>query len=578
MVNITLNGMALQVEAGTTILDVATAHGIKIPTLCHLNMPHMNMVNNVGSCRVCMVEVAGRASLAPACVTTVWEGADIRTNTPRAIQARRTVVELILSNHPKDCLTCQRNKKCELQNLAAALNIQVDNYGGKTAHHTKDASSRSIVRDSTKCVMCRRCETMCNHVQTVGVYSGTHRSFESVVSTAFDYPMLDTDCTFCGQCISVCPTAALSQANHIREVWDAIHDLEKVVVVQTAPAVRVSLGEEFGRPAGTSVTGQMVAALRRMGFDYVYDTHFAADLTIMEEATELIHRMQHGGTLPILTSCCPAWVKFIEHQFPELLGIPSTCKSPHQMFGVIAKTYLAQKLGIDPGKMVVVSVMPCVAKKYEATREELANDGHADVDYVITTREMAAMLREACIDFNHLPEEDFDALMGESTGAAAIFGRTGGVVEAAVRTAVFQLTGQNPPSLDFTELRGEAGLREAIVPIGDLNLHIGIAHGLGNARTLLENIRDGKSKYHAIEIMACPGGCVGGGGQPYHGNNSHVIKARAEGLNGVDKNKTLRCSHENTEVQALYEAFLGHPGSEKAHALLHTEYVKRHKG
>ncbi|MCL1787429.1 MAG: NADH-dependent [FeFe] hydrogenase, group A6 [Defluviitaleaceae bacterium] len=576
MPSIKLNGAPLQVEDGLTILDVAGANGIKIPTLCYMKLDNV-MINKVGSCRVCMVEIEGRASLMPACTTQVWEGMSIITNSPKAVKARRTVVELFLSNHPKDCLSCERNRKCELQDLAADLNIRDDKYAGKMSKYAKDTSSHSIIRDGEKCVMCRRCETMCNDVQTVGVYSGTHRSLEAVVGTAFDYPMLDTSCTFCGQCISVCPTGALTQVSDIGNVWTAINDPEKIVVVQTAPAVRVALGEEFGAAPGTRVTGKMVAALRRMGFDHVYDTDFAADLTIMEEATELIHRIQNGGTLPMLTSCCPAWVKFIEHQFPELLDIPSTCKSPHQMFGAIAKTYLADKLGVDPAKMVVVSVMPCVAKKYESARDELANNGNADVDYVITTREMAGMLREACIDFNSLPDEDFDKVMGESTGAGVIFGRTGGVIEAAVRTAVFKLTGKNPENVEFTQLRGEAGIREATIKVGDMDLNIGIAHGLGNARTLLENIRDGKSKYHAIEIMACPGGCVSGGGQPFYGDDRSVITARIAGLNGEDKDKALRCSHDNPEIKALYADFLGEPGGKMAHLLLHTHYTKRDK-
>jgi len=576
MPNIKLNGVALQVEDGLTILDVAGANGIKIPTLCYMKMGDV-MLNKVGSCRVCMVEIEGRASLMPACTTQVWEGMAIVTNSPKAIKARRTVVELFLSNHPKDCLSCERNRKCELQDLAADLNIREDKYAGKMSKYAKDTSSQSIIRDPEKCVMCRRCETMCNEVQTVGVYSGTHRSLEAVVGTAFDYPMLDTCCTFCGQCISVCPTGALTQVSDIGNVWTAINDPEKFVVVQTAPAVRVALGEEFDLPVGTRVTGKMVAALRRMGFDKVYDTDFAADLTIMEEANELISRIQNGGTLPMLTSCCPAWVKFIEHQFPELLDIPSSCKSPHQMFGAVAKTYLAEKLGVDPAKMVVVSVMPCVAKKYEAARDELANNGNADVDYVITTREMAGMLREACIDFNALPDEDFDKVMGESTGAGVIFGRTGGVIEAAVRTAVYKLTGKNPENVVFEQLRGEAGIREATIKVGDLDLKIGIAHGLGNARTLLENIRDGKSQYHAIEIMACPGGCVAGGGQPFYGNDRSVITARIAGLNGEDADKAVRCSHDNSEIKALYAEFLGEPGGHKAHELLHTSYTKRDK-
>jgi len=577
MPNVKLNGVQLQVEDGLTILDVARANGVNIPTLCYMNMSDVGIVNCVGTCRVCMVEVEGRPNLMPACAVQVWDGMSVVTNSPKAINARRTVVELLISDHPKDCLSCERNRKCELQDLAADLNVREDKYAGKRVEYAKDTSSKSIIRDPEKCVMCRRCETMCNQVQTVGVYSGAHRSLEAVVSTAFEYPMLDTSCTFCGQCISVCPTGALTQVSDIGNVWSAINDPDKVVIVQTAPAVRVALGEEFGMPIGTRVTGKMVAGLRRMGFDHVYDTDFAADLTIMEETAELLNRVKNNGPFPLLTSCCPAWVKFIEHQFPTLLDIPSSCKSPHQMFGAIAKTYLAEKLGVDPAKMVVVSVMPCVAKKYEAAREELANGGHADVDYVITTREMAAMLREACIDFTSLPDEDFDAVMGESTGAGVIFGRTGGVIEAAVRTAVFKITGKNPANVEFGQLRGQDGIREAVVKAGDMDLKIGIAHGLGNARTLLENIRDGKSEYHAIEIMACPGGCVNGGGQPFYGNDRMVAAERAKGLNAEDADKPVRVSHENKEIQTLYKEFLGEPGSHKAHDLLHTCYIKREK-
>jgi len=575
--NITLNGMVVPVEEGQTILDVAKANGVNIPTLCHLDMASIKMVNKVGSCRICMVEVEGRMNLMPACVTKPWDGMVVNTNTVKAIKARRTVAELFLSNHPKDCLTCSRNHHCELQTLTADLGIRTDRYAGKMAEHEKDTSSRSLIRDPEKCVMCRRCETMCNDVQTVGVYSGVNRSIEAVVSTAFDYPMMDTSCTFCGQCVSVCPTGALTQVSSIGEVWDEINNHDKVVIVQTAPAIRAALGEEFGMPIGTRVTGKMVAGLRRLGFKYVYDTDFAADVTIMEEATELINRIQNGGTLPMLTSCCPAWVKFIEHQFPELLEIPSTCKSPQQMFGALAKTYLAEKLGVDPAKMVVVSIMPCLAKKYEAAREELVNDGHADVDYVLTTRDLAAMFREAGVNFNSLPDEDFDKFMGQSTGAGVIFGTTGGVIEAATRTAVSWITGETIKEVDFTQLRGTDGVREATVKAGDLELKIGIAHGLGNARTLLENIRDGKSKYHAIEIMACPGGCVGGGGQPYYGNDHSVVEKRGLALRGEDADKKVRCSHENEEVKALYADYLEKPGSHKAHKLLHTSYTKREK-
>ncbi|MCL2187983.1 MAG: NADH-dependent [FeFe] hydrogenase, group A6 [Defluviitaleaceae bacterium] len=573
MVNIKINNLAVQVEAGTTILDAARAQGINIPTLCYMKMESAGCTNAPGSCRVCMVELEGRANLVPACVTTVWEGMAVQTNTTRAIKTRRTVVELFLSNHPKDCLVCERNKNCELQTLAADLNIREDKYAGKMAHHEKDTTSESLIRDPEKCVLCRRCETICNEVQTVGVYSAINRSLETTVSTAFNAPVADSTCTFCGQCVSVCPTGALTQASHTSEVWTALNDPDKVVIVQTAPAVRVALGEEFGMAAGARVTGKMVAGLRRMGFRHVYDTNFAADLTVMEEAHELLDRVKNGGKLPILTSCCPAWVKFIEHQFPTLLDVPSTCKSPQEMFGAIAKTYLAQKLGVDPKKMVVVSIMPCLAKKYEAAREELGNN----TDYVLSTRELASMFREAGINFHSLPDEDFDPHMGESTGAGTIFGTTGGVIEAATRTAIYELTGKNPENVEFKQLRGTDNIREATVKAGDTELKIGIANGLASARKMLENIRDGKSQYHAIEIMACPGGCVGGGGQPYHGNDQSIIKERAASLYAIDGEKKVRVSHENAEVKKLYDEFLEKPGSHKAHDLLHTKYVKRAK-
>jgi len=419
---------------------------------------------------------------------------------------------------------------------------------------------------------------MCNEVQTVGVFSTVHRGFETVIGTAFDLPMTDTSCTFCGQCVSVCPTAALTEIDDSAKVWEAINDPDKYVVVQTAPAIRVALGEAFGMPVGSQVTGKMVTALRRMGFDQVLDTNFGADLTIMEEASEFLHRLEHGGRLPILTSCCPAWVKFIEHQFPTLLDIPSTCKSPHEMFGVIAKTYLAEKLGIDPKKMVVVSVMPCLAKKFEAAREELGSQqAGRDVDYVISTRELSRMIREAGINFNVLPDSGFDKLMGESTGAGAIFGTTGGVIEAVVRTVSCWLDGKPPENISFTQLRGMDGIREAEVTVGGKKVRIGIAHGLGNARKLLEDVRDGKVNYDAIEIMACPSGCVGGGGQPYHGNNINVLRERAKAIYKEDEGKAKRMSHENAEIQQLYSEFLGEKYGEKAHELLHTSFHKREK-
>ena len=575
MVEIKINNITAQVPEGSTILDAAREVGVHIPTLCHLDLHDIKMVNKVGTCRVCMVEIEGRHNLMPACAAEVWPGMVVHTNTNRAIKARRTNTELLLSNHPQDCLVCERNCNCELQSLASDLGIRENKYEGDRLRAEKDCSSSSIVRNAEKCVLCRRCETMCNDVQSVGVYSTVHRGFETVMGTAFDYPMVDTACTFCGQCISVCPTAALTEIDDSAKVWDAIHDPDKFVVVQTAPAIRVALGESFGMPVGTQVTGKMVTALRRMGFDQVLDTNFGADLTVLEEASELVHRIEHGGRLPILTSCCPAWVKFIEHQFPELLDIPSSCKSPHEMFGVIAKTYLAQKLNVDPKKMVVVSVMPCVAKKFESAREELAGEGRgSDVDYVISTRELARMIKEAGINFTALPDDDFDKFMGESTGASVIFGTTGGVIEAVVRTVSAWKDGP-PADVNFTQLHGMEGIREAKVKIGNKEISIAIAHGLGNARELLTAIRDGKAEYHAIEIMACPTGCVGGGGQPYHGNNMDILRERSAALRRVDEGKTVRMAHENKELQALYDEFLGERYGKKAHELLHTTFKKR---
>ncbi|MDR1913832.1 MAG: [FeFe] hydrogenase, group A [Clostridiales bacterium] len=577
MVDITINNVETSVPDGTTILEAAKSLGVHIPTLCHLDLHDIKMVNRVGTCRVCMVEVDGRRNLLPSCSTTVSPGMKVYTNTKRAVSARRQIVELLLSNHPKECLSCERNQNCELQALAAELGIREIHFKGPRLKTEKDSSSYSIVKNFEKCVLCRRCETMCNEIQTVGVYSPVHRGFDTVMGTAFDRKMLDTNCTFCGQCVSVCPTAALTETDDTSKVWDAINDPDKIVIAQTAPAIRVALGEPFGLPVGTRVTGKMVSALRKIGFDKVMDTDFAADLTIMEEASELIHRIRHGGRLPILTSCCPAWVKFIEHQFPTLLDIPSTCKSPHEMFGAIAKTYLADKLGVAADKIVVVSIMPCLAKKFEAKRDELSGKtSGSDVDYVVSTRELARMIREAGINFVNLQDEDFDDVMGESTGASVIFGTTGGVIEAAVRTAAAWLDKDNPnPEIDFTQLRGLEGVREAEVEIAGMKLNIAIAHGLGNARNLLTQIRDGNVKYHAIEIMACPSGCVGGGGQPYHGNNIETLKKRAAAIYKEDEAKTVRRSHENLQIKKLYDEFLGEPYGEKAHELLHTHFSAR---
>lgn len=575
MIKLTINNQKVSVEEGSTILEAAKKLNIKIPTLCHLDLHDIKMVNKGASCRVCVVEVEGRKNLAPSCATPVVDGMVVRTNTLRCIQARRAIIELFLSNHPKDCLVCEKNLGCELQSLASEYHIRAIKYKGERAKHPIDISSRAIIRNMDKCIMCRRCETMCNEVQTVHVLSAINRGFDTFIAASMNMPMNESTCVFCGQCVAVCPTAALTEVNHIANVWNAISDEKKHVVVQTAPAVRVALGEEFGAKAGTVVTGKMVTALRQLGFDKVFDTDFAADVTIMEEATEFIHRLQHGGKLPILTSCCPGWVKFFEHQFNDMLDIPSTSKSPHEMFGAITKTYYAEKMGIDPHDIVVVSVMPCLAKKYEAARPELSHDGMQDVDEVITTRELARMLKEANIDLMQLEEDDFDNPLGESTGAGVIFGATGGVIEAAMRTAYEWLTNKPLKKVEFHDLRGFDGIKEAVIKVKDMDVKIAVAHGLGNARELLESIRAGKAEFHAIEIMACPGGCIGGGGQPYHHGDIDIIKKRMEGIYKEDEGKPLRKSHENPYVQKLYEEYMGEPYGEKAHQLLHTHYVKR---
>ena len=575
-VKIEINGVELSAPADLTILQAARLVDVDIPTLCHLDLHNPQVAFKEASCRVCMVEIEGRKNLAPACITTITEGMRVKTSTPRAIRARRTSVELLLSDHPQDCLVCEKNQNCDLQQLAAKLGLRNElKYQGAMSCYEKDCSSNSIQRNPDKCVLCRRCEIMCNDFQTCGVLSAVGRGFEAIIKPTFGLPMMETACTFCGQCVAVCPTAALSEMSVVSEVWDAINNPDKFVVVQTAPAVRVALGEEFGMEPGQAVTGKMVALLRKLGFDRVFDTDFAADLTIIEEASEFVHRLQHNGTLPILTSCCPAWVKFFEHQFPDLMAIPSSCKSPHEMFGAIAKSYYCEKFGIDPQRLIVVSVMPCLAKKYEAARPELSNKGSRNVDYVITTRELAKMAKEAAIDFKVLEDEVFDNPLGESTGASVIFGATGGGIEATLRTAYEWLTETTLEKVDFEELRGMKGIKSATVKINGMDVRIAVAHGLGNARTLLESIRDGSCRYHAIEIMACPGGCVGGGGQPYHHGDIEVLKARTRAIYNEDRNKTLRKSHENPYVQELYKEFLGKPYQDKAIKFLHTHYTER---
>lgn len=575
MVTIEINGHSVMVPKGTTILDAAKKLEIHIPTLCHLNLENLGFENNNASCRVCVVEIEGKGTLVPACATEVTDGMKIRTDSLEAITARRMSVELLLSNHPNECFTCPKNLDCELQALAHELGVRDIKWTGRKYDYEMDDSSGAIVKNPNKCIMCRRCETMCNEVQTCRILSAMNRGFDSFVGPAFNIPMAESSCTYCGQCVAVCPTAALTEVNQTDRVWAELYNPRKHVVVQVAPAVRVALGELFGMEPGTIVTGKIATALKRLGFDGVFDTEYGADLTILEEATELIYRIQNGGRLPMLTSCCPAWVKFIEHQFPDLLDVPSTCKSPHIMLGAIVKTYYAEKFGIDHSHITVVSVMPCIAKKAEAARPELTKDEDSNVDIVITTRELAAMIKEAGIDFAKLPDSEFENPLGESTGAATIFGTTGGVIEAAVRTAYEWLTGEELENVDFHQLRGIEGIREAKVQINDMELNIGIAHGLGNARKLLEDIRDGKSNYHAIEIMACPGGCIGGGGQPYHHGNIEILKKRQEALYKNDKMMAKRKSHENESVLNLYREYLGEPYSEKSHELLHTHYEKR---
>ncbi|MFO8086527.1 MAG: NADH-dependent [FeFe] hydrogenase, group A6 [Bacteroidales bacterium] len=582
MINITINGKPVEVEKGTTIYQAAKKININIPVLCYMELEGMGVKHNPGGCRVCVVEVEGAKNLMPSCVTKCWDGMVIRTNTARVLNARKTVVELILSDHPFDCLICAKNGTCDLQKMAQDLGIREIHYPGEQSTYREDTSP-AIIRDMDKCINCRRCETMCNDVQTVGALSGINRGFEAVVAPAFEQNLEHSPCTYCGQCVAVCPTGALTEVDHSNHVLRALADPKKKVVVQTAPAVRAALGEEFGMEAGTLVTGKMTRALRDLGFDYVFDTDFAADLTIMEEGTELLDRLNkhlNGDkevNLPILTSCCPGWVSFFEHQFPELKDIPSTARSPQQMFGAVAKNYFAEQINTQREDLVVVSIMPCVAKKYERGRDEFSVNGDSDVNYSITTRELAHLIKQANIDFNTLEDDDFDKPLGESTGAGVIFGTTGGVIEAATRTAYEIQTGKKLEKVDFEELRGMEGIREATVDFDGQEIRIGIAHGLGNARKLLEDIEAGKSDFHAIEIMACPGGCIGGGGQPLHHGNSSILKARQKALYQEDAGKAIRKSHENPFVQELYQNYYGKPGSAKAHEQLHTHYFDRQK-
>ncbi len=582
--NITLkiDNREISVPKGTTILEAARELGIDIPTLCYMNLKDLCIKNAPASCRICVVEVDGRKNLAPSCATRCENGMNVHTNTIRVLNARRTVLELMLSDHPSDCLVCAKSGNCELQSVAIKLGIREIPFEGEKTEFRVDLSP-SIRRDATKCIYCRRCEMMCNEVQTVGALGAVNRGFSSVVMPAFDQSLQDSECTFCGQCVAVCPVGALTELDHTNRLIKDLADPDKTVIVQTAPAVRAALGEEFALPAGTSVTGKMVAALRKLGFAKVFDTDFAADLTIMEEGTELLGRLEaflkgdKSVKLPIITSCCPGWVNFFEKQFPDLLDMPSSARSPQQMFGSIAKTYWAEKMGIKRENLIVVSVMPCLAKKFECERDEFKTNGDPDVNYSISTRELAALIKQTNINFMQLEDEDFDAPLGESTGAAVIFGATGGVMEAALRTAYEIHTGKTLDNVNFEGVRGIENLKEATIDVDGFELKVAVAHGLGNARKLMNEIRSGKSKYHAIEIMACPGGCIGGGGQPLHHGDSSLLKARTRALYTEDSEKSLRKSHQNPYIISLYEEFLGKPMSEKAHHLLHTCYFNRGK-
>ena len=579
-VKLTIDNKTLEVPKGTTILEAAKSIGIHIPSLCYMKLEELHYENNPGACRICVVEIEGRRNLAPSCKQECTEGMVVHTHTPRVINARKTVMELLLSNHPAECLTCSSNGHCELQNLAHSLGIRQMRYKGEMSEFEIDRSP-SIVRNPNKCIMCRRCETMCNTIQTVGALTAVNRGFHAAVSTAFERDIAGSTCSYCGQCVSVCPVNALSGRNTQDPVLEALADPDKIVIAQTAPAVRTALGRDFGFAPGTLVTGKMVTALRQLGFDYVFDTDFGADVTIMEEGTELLGRLgqylagDQSVKIPLMTSCCPGWVSFVEQHYPELRDYLSTTKSPQQIFGAVAKNYFAQKMGIPREKMVVVSIMPCLAKKYEASRPEHAVDGNPDVDYSIYTRELARLIRYANINFEELPDGEFDNPLGESTGAGVIFGTTGGVIEAACRTAYEIYTKQPLPKVDFEELRGLDGIRSATIDFNGTPIKIGIAHGLGNARKLIEEVKNGTSPYHAIEVMACPGGCIGGGGQPFHKGRMEVLKKRAAALYQADEEKPIRKSHENPFVQQLYKEYMGEPCGPLAHKLLHTHYRDR---
>ncbi len=576
LVTLTIDNQEVKVEKGTTILQAARQAGIDIPTLCFLKD-----INEVGDCRMCIVEVEGRRGFATSCIQKVEEGMVVHTNTPNVMEARHVILDLIISNHAKDCLTCTRSGNCELQALATKFNISKVEFEGERMEHQIDDVSPSIVRDFNKCILCRRCVAACKNVQKIGAIDCINRGFDSCISTVGDHSLNDVNCTFCGQCIEACPTGALHEKETIDDVWVKLKDPDTYVIVQTAPAVRVALGEEFDMPIGTNVTGKMITSLKRLGFDKVFDTNTGADFTIMEEANEFIERFQENDQLPMITSCSPGWVKYIEMNYSELLPHLSTCKSPHQMFGALLKTYYAKKEGIDPKKMYVVSVMPCIAKKFERQRAEMKNNGLCDVDNVITTRELSRMIKQANIEFTKLEDSEFDNPMGEATGAAAIFGTTGGVMEAALRTAQDTLTGKDLEKIDFEQVRGGDGVKRATVNIAGKEIKVVAASGLANAKEILEEIKAGKADYQFVEIMACPGGCVMGGGQPIKSSKIRaevdVRKLRADALYTIDEKSTIRKSHENPMVKKIYEEFLEKPGSYRAEKLLHTSYQEREK-